>query len=109
MNRRSFFKVVTGFVAGVFATSVEGKKRSGTRYVCRPKSPPGPTEIPNMTMGTSSNNYSVWINVRAYGADPKGQVDSTKAIQAAVSRANHCGGIVYFPRGTYKIKSTFIV
>ena len=33
MNRRNFFKVVTGFVAGIFATSVEGKKRSGTRYV----------------------------------------------------------------------------
>ena len=32
MNRRNFFKVVTGFVAGIFATSVEGKKRSGTRY-----------------------------------------------------------------------------
>ena len=26
MNRRNFFKVVTGFVAGIFATSVEGKK-----------------------------------------------------------------------------------
>ena len=32
MNRRNFFKVVTGFVAGIFATSVEGKRRSGTRY-----------------------------------------------------------------------------
>lgn len=28
MNRRSFFKLVTGFVAGIFATSVEGKKFS---------------------------------------------------------------------------------
>ena len=26
MNRRNFFKAVTGFVAGIFATSVEGKK-----------------------------------------------------------------------------------
>ena len=32
MNRRNFFKVVTGFVAGIFAGSVEGKKCSGTRY-----------------------------------------------------------------------------
>ena len=32
MNRRNFFKVVTGFVAGIFASSVEGKKCSGTRY-----------------------------------------------------------------------------
>ena len=28
MNRRSFFKVVTGLVAGIFASSVEGKKFS---------------------------------------------------------------------------------
>ena len=28
MNRRNFFKVVTGFVAGIFASSVEGKKFS---------------------------------------------------------------------------------
>ena len=26
INRRNFFKVVTGFVAGIFASSVEGKK-----------------------------------------------------------------------------------
>ena len=26
MNRRNFFKVVTGFVAGIFAGSVKGKK-----------------------------------------------------------------------------------
>ena len=32
MNRRNFFKVVTGFIAGIFATSIEGKKRPGTRY-----------------------------------------------------------------------------
>ena len=32
MRRRDFFKAVAGFVAGIFATFVEGKKRSGTRY-----------------------------------------------------------------------------
>ena len=32
MNRRNFFKAVTGFVTGIFTISVEGKKRSGTRY-----------------------------------------------------------------------------
>ena len=48
MNRRNFFKVVTGFVAGIFVSSTAKSKS-----VCRPKSgPPGPTE---MNMGTSSN------------------------------------------------------
>ena len=41
MNRRNFFKVVTGFVAGIFAGSTAKSK-----LVCRPKSgPPGPTDI----------------------------------------------------------------
>ena len=31
MNRRNFFKLVTGFVAGIFATSVEGKKKTKLR------------------------------------------------------------------------------
>ena len=64
MNRRNFFKVVTGFVAGIFATNTVKAKpkaltcrgKSGTlcprckfncKSICRPKSgPPGPTEIP---------------------------------------------------------------
>lgn len=39
MNRRNFFKVVTGFVAGIFASSAKSKAiyKSG---------PPGPTIIP---------------------------------------------------------------
>lgn len=91
MRRRDFFKVITGFVAGIFATSTKAEekpqltvamikkardelvaaqkvsqdiygdpdilcKRSGTRYLCRPKSgPPGPTDIDTMTMGGYSN------------------------------------------------------
>jgi len=31
MNRRSFFKIVTGFVAGVCVPKVTGGRRSGTR------------------------------------------------------------------------------
>ena len=47
MNRRSFFKAVTGFVAGIFVSKVEGSKRSGTR----PASAKGD-----------------WIDVRDFGA-----------------------------------------
>ena len=40
MKRRDFFKCVTGFVTGIFASFVKPKT------ICRPKSgPPGPTEI----------------------------------------------------------------
>ena len=50
MNRRSFFKVVTGFVVGIFATSVEGKKFSSScgPVICASteKSVP-PIELPN--------------------------------------------------------------
>ena len=36
MNRRNFFKVVTGFVAGIFATSVKSEPQS--LYKCDPNS-----------------------------------------------------------------------
>ena len=35
MNRRNFFKMVTGFVVGIFTSFVEGKKRSGTRLATK--------------------------------------------------------------------------
>ena len=118
MNRRNFFKVVTGFVAGIFATSAEGKKRSGTRYcgeastgidpnsewakqkpltlsdIIKAKKelksgPPGPTEIPAI--------WSVWCQ------------DDTKTIQEAIDLAAKDGGVVYFPKGTYNLKYGIIV
>lgn len=46
MNRRSFFKAVTGFMAGVCAVGSAKEKA-----VCRPKSgPPGPTILPEMPL-----------------------------------------------------------
>ena len=115
MNRRSFFKVVTGFVAGIFATS--GKKRSGTRYcgesstgidpnsewakqkcltldeICRRK-----RKVSQDIYGEPDMLYSrnVWY-------------DDTKAIQEAIDLAKDNGRIVYLPKGTYNLKYGIIV
>lgn len=52
-----------------------------------------------------------WVNVVAYGADPSGEIDSTLAINAAVSAAE--GRAVYFPTGSYaangEINSAFFI
>ncbi|MGI5196927.1 glycosyl hydrolase family 28-related protein [Streptomyces sp. CA-288835] len=48
-----------------------------------------------------------WVNVRApaYGARGDGTTDDTAAIRAAI-RAAGTGGVVYFPRGVYRISGT---
>ena len=56
MNRRNFFKVVTGFVAGIFAGSTAKSKS-----VCRPKSgQPGLTEV--SIREYLRENYIYWGN-----------------------------------------------
>lgn len=47
----------------------------------------------------------MYVNVILYGADNTGIEDSTQAIQNAINDAAG-GGVVYFPKGTYKITST---
>ena len=45
-----------------------------------------------------------WFNVRSYGATGDGTTDDTTAVQAAIDAAVSAGGgVVYFPRGVYKI------
>ncbi|MFE4651522.1 glycosyl hydrolase family 28-related protein [Streptomyces sp. NPDC056707] len=47
-----------------------------------------------------------WLNVKTYGAVGNGTVDDTAAIQDAIDDANAAGGgVVYIPRGTYKLTS----
>lgn len=48
------------------------------------------------------------VNVLDFGADPTGVINSTPSIQASV---NSCGvkGLIYFPKGTYKLDSNVIV
>ena len=115
MNRRSFFKVVTGFIAGIFATS--GKKRSGTKLICGGK---------NGTLCPRCKFNTKWIDVRDYGfafaesnqyhddleiaikrvnINPK---DDSKMIQEAIDLAKD-GGTLHFAKGTYNIKRTITV
>jgi hypothetical protein len=48
-----------------------------------------------------------WINaVLAYGADPTGSVDSTAAINTALSNVPAAGGVVYLPSGSYLVNSS---
>ncbi|MFJ4517448.1 glycosyl hydrolase family 28-related protein [Streptomyces sp. NPDC088816] len=45
-----------------------------------------------------------WLNVKNYGAAGNGVANDTAAIQAAINEANAAGGgVVYIPRGTYKL------
>ena len=129
MNRRSFFKVVTGYVAGVFATSVEGKKRPGTRLATQGDFQKALNEVVEEKLkcdglnGTlcprrKFSNYTYdsccqwpiyckrkgWIDARVYGVTG---YDDTKAIQEAIDLAKD-GGAVY-PKGTYNIKSVIKV
>jgi hypothetical protein len=47
------------------------------------------------------------IDVRDFGVDPRGVIDSTQAIQNAINYfASTGGGTLYFPVGTFKIRET---
>ena len=50
----------------------------------------------------------IYYNVKNYGAVGDGVTDDTSAIQQAVAKANTTGGIVFFPRGAYKLTSTMV-
>lgn len=67
----------------------------------------------------STGNYSVFRNVKNYGAKGNGFTDDTAAINLAISSGNRCApgvcqsstttpAIVYFPSGTYRISSPII-
>lgn len=50
------------------------------------------------------SGFGGWFNVKAYGATGNGSTDDTTAVQAAIDAAIAAGGgVVYFPRGVYKI------
>ena len=64
-------------------------------------------------------SYTIFRNVKDFGAVGDGVTDDTAAIQRAVTEGNRCGpsacesttttpAIVYFPEGTYLISSSII-
>ena len=51
---------------------------------------------------------SPWIDVKAYGAKGDGANDDTAAIQSAINALGGNGGTVFFPPGSYYIKSSLM-
>jgi hypothetical protein len=49
---------------------------------------------------------SPWIDVKAYGAKGDGSTDDTAALQSAINAVGGNGGTVFFPPGSYYIKSS---
>jgi hypothetical protein len=55
--------------------------------------------------GLTNVSYDV-VNVKHYGAAGDGSHDDTTAIQSAVNSTIDKGGVLYFPKGRYKVSST---
>lgn len=68
----------------------------------------GAASFLNATGGWTIPPGVMWFNVVSnYGADPTGAADSHSAIQSAISAAITAGGgVVYLPKGTYKVNTT---
>ena len=62
MNRRGFFKVVTGFVAGIFAGSVEGKKHPSLRDFDA-----------HYVLGDDFDEYDLTTGEKSTGIDPNSE------------------------------------
>lgn len=71
------------------------------------------------SFNSNPDNYTVFRNVKDFGARGDGVTDDTAAIQRAVTQGNRCGpsscesststpALVYFPEGTYLISSSII-
>jgi hypothetical protein len=80
----------------------------------KPDSPPQATKLSVPAVITSSGHqndplvFAGYLDVTLYGADPKGQKDSTSAIQNAMNDAAKYSMITYVPSGTYLISDTLV-
>lgn len=58
---------------------------------------------------TAQDKMREWVTVKDFGAVGDGSTDDTLAIQAAINyRAANGGGIVFMPKGTYKVTAPII-
>jgi Pectate lyase superfamily protein len=64
--------------------------------------------FPAMAKALPLGTYDVY-NVKDYGAVGNGTTDDTTAIQSAINAVSNSGGVVYLPRGTYKITDTLLI
>src|SRR5438034_870459 len=88
-DRRGFLQAVAGTIA-----------YSGSSSWPRLK----PSEGQELTQSQTA------FDVKAYGAIGDGKADDTGAIRAAIAAADaRGGGVVWFPRGTYRVTSTLEV
>lgn len=55
--------------------------------------------------GAGNKHSPLFANVKAYGASGDGTSDDAIAIQNALDDLSESGGIIFFPKGTYLIKS----
>lgn len=58
--------------------------------------------------GTEIPTASEFVSVKDYGAVGNGVTDDATAIQSALDALKDSGGIIYFPHGTYLIKSAVL-
>jgi len=63
----------------------------------------------NITFAANSGLPVYNVKSATYGAVGNGTTDDTSAIQAAITAAQAVGGIVFFPKGDYKITSTLTI
>lgn len=65
----------------------------------------GHVPISQIPAGSSGASPSDWLNVKDFGAVGDGSTDDTAVIQLAINSAG-IGGVVYFPKGIYKISAS---
>jgi hypothetical protein len=58
---------------------------------------------------TTASKLQESVSVLDFGADPTGVIDSTTAIQAAITACQTSGASLYIPAGTYKTTSTLTI
>lgn len=55
-----------------------------------------------------SGGTSAFVSVKDYGAKGDGTTDDASAIQSALTALKDTGGIIFFPHGTYLIKTSLV-